>query len=209
MKKTLSERLDNVEKLFVKIYSEKEKLEHPKACIFCVFSNKEKESIIPISNSAWLISCDLVKKYCRKKGFTTCDHNNGWLVNESVTLTYNISNLLQAKSNNRYNSLELFKVLGDYLDKDNAPKNLQKIINTVGKKWIKSLNPFDYDFGYLDLVKEHGEGIWEGKMVPPHHPNIYRTAKEWAKVCECDECQSYWVIKNKEIKEAEKSLIKH
>ena len=198
------ERLVIIEKLVEEILVEKEKIDHPKTCIFCVVRNRDNQFVI--SKSARLIASELVIQYSKEKGLTACDHNNKWLINESVTLSYNISHLLEAKSNDMYNSLDLFKVLGDYLDRDNAPVQLQKIINTVGKNWIKSLNPFDYDFGYLQQVKEHGEGVWEGLMVPPSHPNIYRTAKEWAKVCDCDECQEYWVRKNKKIEEAEISL---
>ena len=198
------ERLVIIEKLVEKVLLEQQKIERPTTCIFCVVRNRNKQ--YDISKSAWLIASDLVIQYCKEKGLKACDHNNEWLTNESIQLADKISNLLEAKSNNRYNSLELFKVLGDYLDEDNVPVQLQKIINTVGKNWIKSLNLFDYDFGYLAMVKEHGEGVCEGLMVPPNHPNMFRTQREWAKVCDCDECQEYWVIKNKEIEEAEKKL---
>jgi len=186
---------------------EKEELEHPKKCIFCVADCKEKEEIYEQNpGSSWVITCDLVLQYCKEKGLKTCDHENAWLVNESLSLSSKISNLLQAKSEDKHNSLALFKVLGDYFDEDNAPTKLQEIINTVGKNWIKSLNPFDYDFGYLDLVKRRGEGVWEGKTVPPYHPNIFRTDKEWAKICNCDDCQEYWVRRKNDIEEAEKEL---
>jgi len=210
MKNTLNKRLDKVEKLFKNFLEEKQKRDFPSSCIFCVADGKQKEEIYKQNlSSSWVISSDLVLQYCKEKGMKTCDHKNRWLVAESLSLTNKISNLLQAKSNDTRNSLKLFKVLGDYLDEDNAPAKLQKIINTVGKDWIKSLNPFDYDFGYLQLLKEHGDAVRGGLMIPPNHPHIYRTQREWAKVCECEVCQEYLVNRKNKIKQAEKELQKN
>jgi len=204
---SLDERLCCIEKLVETILEEKKERDYPKRCIFCEAGGKDKVTIYEKHPySAWIISSDLVLQYSKEKGLKTCDHENQWLVTESLSLTFKISDLLQAKSKDKHNSLELFKVLGEYLDEDNAPAKLQEIINTVGKKWIRSLNPFDYDFGYLELVREHGEGFRDGLMVPPNHPNIFRTERKWAEVCDCETCQEYWVTKDKQIEEAEKEL---
>ncbi len=210
MKNTLNKRLDKVEKLFMNFLEEKQKLDFPSSCIFCVADGKQKEEIYKQNlSSSWVISCDLVLQYYKEKGLKTCDHKNRLLVNESISLTDKISHLLETKSNDARNSLKLFKVLGDYLYEDNAPAKLQKIIDTVGKEWIKSLNPFDYDFGYLQQLKEHGDAARGGLSIPPNHPHIYRTQREWAKVCDCEGCKEYWVNRKNKIKQAEKELQKN
>ena len=210
MKNTLNKRLDKVEKLFMNFLEEKQKHDFPTKCIFCEADGNQKEEIYTQTiSSSWVIACDLVLQYCKEKGMKTCDHKNRWLVNESISLTYKIFHLLETKSNDARNSLKLFKVLEDYLAEDNAPAKLQEIINTVGKDWIKSLNPFDYDFGYLQQLKEHGDAARGGLMRPPNHPGIYRTEREWAKVCDCEGCQEYWVNRKNNIKQAEKELQKN
>jgi len=210
MKNTLNKRLDKVEKLFMNFLEEKQKRDFPTRCIFCEADGKQKEEIYTQTiSSSWEIACDLVLQYCKEKGMKTCDHKNRWLVNESISLTNKISHLLETKSTDTRNSLKLFKVLEDYLAEDNAPAKLQEIINTVGKDWIKSLNPFDYDFGYLQLLKEHGDAVRGGLFIPPNHPDIYRRARDWAKVCDCEVCQEYWVNRKNNIKQAEKELQKN
>lgn len=222
---TVDDRLDKIEKKITdNLISEKE-WEPPKRCIFCrgydfqkkVFTNmvlcsspnayEEGDRKVYYGHIPEIISGELVRQYCRVNGITGCDHNIDWLVEDASEIIEKIADLLECKSEKKYNPFMLFEVLYEYVEKQNAPRILMNILNTVGKEWLHSLDPNDFDIGYTEIVNQGLErSVMEFPYCPPLHPNIYRTAKEWAENCDCDECQSYWQDRKEELEKAIKEL---
>lgn len=222
---TADDRLDKIEKIIVDNLVPEKEWEPPKRCIFCrrydfqkkVYTNmvlcsspnayEEGDREATYDENSKIIAGELVRQHCRIKGTTTCDHDNEWLVNDAFDLIETISDVIKYKAKNEYHPVRLFEVLYEYIEKQNGPRILLEILNTVGKEWIFSLNPHDFDMGYLPLLEKHGEGFGEGWIVPANHPNIYRRPSEWAKICKCDDCQRPEKIRKEELGRAIEALI--
>jgi len=213
---SLEERLDTLEAALTK---QEEPKEPPKRCIFCVVYNNDvienynvnsDGKLVSIKacydSNSWLIASEIVREYLRKNEISCCNHENHFLTDISIPFTKGFAKYLECKSTDKYHPLRLFEVIFEILEKETGPKILVEFLKVVGKNWIYKLDPNDFDIGYVSLLKEYGEGFNEGKSVPPYHPNIPRTRKEWAENCKCDDCQQYYVWKREELEEAEKFL---
>jgi len=221
---TADDRLDNIEEAIIDNLVPTSSWEPPKRCIFCrgydfqkkVYTNmvlcssplaySEGDLSASYDSNSKIIAGELVRQYCRVKGTTNCDHDNDWLVSDAFEIINNISDLIKNKAKDQNHPVRPFEVLYDYIEKQNGPRVLMEILNTVGKEWIFSLNPNDFDMGYLPLLEKHGEGFGEGLCIPPNHGNVYRRPSEWEKICNCDDCQRPERIRKEELENAIKGL---
>jgi len=222
---TVDDRLDKIEQHIIDSVVPEAEWKPPVRCIFCrrydfqkkVYTNmvlcsspvgyEEGERGATYDENSQIIAGEIVRQYCRIRGITTCDHDNDWLVSDAFEIIETISDVIRYKTKNEYHPEQLFGVLYEYIEKQNGPKILMEILNTVGKEWIYSLNPLDFDMGYLPLLKKRGEGFDEGWYIPPNHGTVYRRPSEWAKICKCEECQRPEKIRKEELGRAIEALI--
>jgi len=205
---SLEERLDRIQEELEKKIEEEENFEPPKRCALCVKINKDKMIMeneiichypskdrykigdwkVYYGYNAWYLASELVREYLKKQEKTKCNHEE--LAEESLELVEDVRAYLTARAGDA-NPTKLIDVLKNNFD--SGPIILLELLHLVGKEWVNSLKPEDYDLGFLELYKKYGVGFYETRYVPPYHKNLWQTRAEWAKTCDCSDCQSYYV----------------